>query len=569
MNNRKYKEKEYEESQYLHKTNCPSCGSSDANAVYSNGNTHCFSCNKTTFNNDNAGDDVNVEKEYDRSMSSDLLEPEIRALVKRQINESTCRKFNYGYANGKQVATYYDEDGKAVAQKLRSVDKDFSWIGSPKKATLFGQQIWTPHPKKRIVITEGEIDALTVSQLQDNKWAVVSVPNGAASAERDVRKSLEYLNGFKEVVICFDNDEAGNKAALAVAALLPPNKAFIAKLPLKDANEMLLAGRGHEVIQALWDAKKYKPDGILSGSDIIERLKAKKTDTSYPFPEWLPELNKMTKGIRLGELDVFTSGTGMGKSSLIKQIQMHLFQTTELNQALIHLEEPLEFTGDSLTGIALKTRLHLDHFLNEDEVNAKREEIFLAVDHSDFSRFNLLDSFGSVAEEDLYNKIRFMVKGLGCQVVWLDHLSILVSSLSQDNDERRAIDNIMHNLKSLTQELKCYIGLVVHLNNNVTGKTFEEGAVPTLNNLRGSGGIKQLSDTVYALSRNQQAETEEERNTALITVLKCRYTGYTGSADYIYFNSNTGCFEKGVSIKEIQDKNNTKQIKDADTSDFD
>lgn len=540
--------KEYEESIYLQKTNCPSCGSSDANAIYANGDTHCFSCSKHVFanNTDNDIEANDYEKNY---ANTQLVEVELKPLTKRSITLETARKFNYGYANGKQVATYYDTDGQAVAQKFRSADKEFSWIGSAKQAGLFGQQVWTPHPKKRIVLTEGEIDCLSVSQVQQNKWAVCSVPNGAASAERDVRKSLEYLSGFKEVVICFDQDDAGRKAASAVASLLPPNKAFIVTLPLKDANEMLVAGRSAELVQCLWDAKKYKPDGILSGQEILTRLKERKADVSFPFPDFLSETNTKTKGIRLGELDVFTSGTGSGKTTLIKQLQMHYFHNSNLNQALIHLEEPLETTANGLIGIDLKTRLHLDDHNSIEVVDAKAKELFMAVDHEDFSRFNLYDAFGSVEEEELYNKIRFMVKGLGCNVVWLDHLSILVSNLGQSGDERRAIDNIMHNLKSLTIELGCYIGLIVHLNNATGGtKTFEEGLVPTLNNLRGSGGIKQLSDTVYAFSRNQQAETEEERNTSLITVLKCRYTGNTGSSDYVYFNAATGCLEKGVKI---------------------
>jgi len=532
------KEKEYEESQYLHKTSCDACGSSDANAVYANGNTHCFSCGKTVH-----ADKLGRSPNHVVERNINLLEVEIRALNVRKITEETCRKYGYGYANGKQVATYYNNEGQPVAQKLRSPSKDFSWIGNAKQSTLFGQHVWAPHPKKRVVLTEGEIDALTVSQLQENKWAVLSVPNGAHSAERDVRKHLEYLGGFKEVVILFDMDEQGQEAAKAVANLLPPNKALIAKLPMKDANEMLVAGRGAEVIQALWDAKRFMPDGIVTGQDILTRLKQVKNDTSYPFPDFMPLLNLKTKGIRLGELDVFTSGTGMGKSSLIKQLQLHIFKTTELNQGLIHLEEPLEFTAKSLVGLDLNTRLHLGHFISQEVIDSKAEEIFLATDTQDFNRVNLYDAFGSVGEQELYNKIRFMVKGMGCQVIWLDHLSILVSNLGQDSDERRTIDSIMHNLKSLTQELGCYIGLVVHLNNGTTGKTFEEGAVPNLNNLRGSGGIKQLSDSVYALSRNQQADTETERNTATLTVLKCRYTGDTGTADKIYYNPQTGVFE--------------------------
>ena len=156
------KKKEYDESPYLFKRGCPGCGSSDANAVYANGNTHCFSCNKTVFANstndksmqENTNDDEMSELEtwvpdYSaaREASGSLLQLEIKPLNARRINLETVEKFNYGYANGKQVATYYDEAGNPVAQKLRSKDKTFSWVGEPKKATLFGQNLWTPHPR--------------------------------------------------------------------------------------------------------------------------------------------------------------------------------------------------------------------------------------------------------------------------------------------------------------------------------------------------------------------------------------------------------------------------------------
>lgn len=540
-----------EDSVYLFKTSCDSCGSSDANAVYSNGSTHCFSCGK--HNHSDQREDSKVRAEKVTRMEQDLLEIDYRALTVRGITEETARKYSYGYNNGRQVATYFDEDGLPVAQKLRTKDKDFSWVGKPKKASLFGQQLWEPHPKKRIVITEGEIDCLSVSQAQDNKWAVVSIPNGASAAVRDIRPHLEYLSRFEKVVLCFDMDEAGRKAAQEVATILPPNKAYICTLPLKDANEMLVAKRAPELIQCLWDAKKYKPDGILNGDEILDRLDTQIDEPSYPFPDYLGITNEKTKGIRLGSLDVFTSGTGMGKTTLIKQLQMHYFKTTELNQALIHLEEPIGHTIKDLVGIEMKQRLHLANDTDKATIREKATEIFKAKDENGFHRFNIYDAFGSVSEDDLYNKIRFMVNGLGCQVIWLDHLSILVSGLGQDGDERRAIDSIMHNLKSLTVELKCYIGLIVHLNNNTNGKTFEEGAVPSLNNLRGSGGIKQLADMVYAITGNQQAECVIERNTRAIHVLKNRYTGETGKADFLFYNKDSGCMEVGQDPSEIKE----------------
>jgi twinkle protein len=104
----------------------------------------------------------------------------------------------------------------------------------------------------------------------------------------------------------------------------------------------------------------------------------------------------------------------------------------------------------------------------------------------------------------------------------------------------------MHNLKMLTQELGVYIGLISHLKKAPQGRSFEEGYVPSSDDLRGSGSIKQLSNNVYAISRNQQEENDTQRNTSLLTVLKCRYTGRTGPADYLLFDEATGRMVQGL-----------------------
>jgi twinkle protein len=121
-----------------------------------------------------------------------------------------------------------------------------------------------------------------------------------------------------------------------------------------------------------------------------------------------------------------------------------------------------------------------------------------------------------------------------------------------DGDERRKIDSIMHNLKSLTVELDCYIGLISHLRKppGAKGPSFETGRVPTLDDLRGSGGIKQLSNGVFALSRNQQHPDPVAKNTSTVTVLKCRKTGRTGTADHLLFEDETGRIVKGVEPSE-------------------
>jgi len=535
-----------DQSTLLHKTNCEKCGSSDANAVYSSGATHCFSCGHHEFADSEQETTMIKEPSYKEYNPSIINYPD----KIRGINEVTLKKFTYGRCGEKHCTYYYDTRGHIVAEKRRTRNKEFSWNGSAKEATLFGQNLWKPNKKISITITEGEIDAMSISQLQQNKYPVVSIPNGANGAKRDIKKQMEWLLQFKEVVLCFDNDDAGRKASEEVAQLFPPKFVRIAVLPLKDANAMLKEGKGFEVTTALRDAKTYTPDGIISGLDIIERLTNEKEVECYPFPSFMPQTQHKTKGIRLGELVTITAGTGSGKTTLLKQLQHHYLNETQLNQALIHLEEPLEQTAKDLVGISMNTRLQLNDNVDKDAYIAKAKEIFSKVDDEGQARLCLYDTFGSMDSEDLFNKIRFMVKGLDCKVIWLDHLSILVSGLGNSGDERRMIDFLMHELKSLAIELKCFIGLVVHLNNN-TQTPFENGGEITLNNLRGSGGIKQLSDGVIAISRNQQAETEQERNKVKISILKCRYTGMTGVSDYIQYNAETGRFEEAKGEEHV------------------
>jgi twinkle protein len=209
-------------------------------------------------------------------MSELNLTGEVMALRTRGITEETCAKFSYtiGKHNGKwvQIAPYYDDHGRLCAQHLRFENKDFIWLGDVKKALLFGQQLW-PHGGKRVVVTEGEIDAMTISQLQGNKWPVVSIWSGAGGAVKAIKRSLEWLESFNEVIFCFDMDEPGQEAALECAAILSPGKAKIAKLPCKDANECLLQGKSKELLSALWDAKVYRPDGIISGKELWDKVR--------------------------------------------------------------------------------------------------------------------------------------------------------------------------------------------------------------------------------------------------------------------------------------------------------
>ena len=521
--------------EYLYKTSCNECGSSDANAIYSDGGSHCFSCNHTI-----KGGDLKVSKGKREFNPSFLSYPN----VIRGINKATLEKYTYGIDKNRHVTYYYDKEGAIVAEKYRDRDKQFGWSGNAKEAVLFGRHLWSPSKKIKLIITEGEIDAMSISHYNNDRYPVVSLPNGAASAKRDIKKNMEWILKFKEVILMFDNDKAGLQASKDVQGMFPPKFCKVAKIPLKDANEMLLAGRGKEINNAIFTAEAYVPEEIKSGDKLIELLDKVDLSEHYDFPNYVPNLTRKMRGMRIGDLTIITAGSGSGKTTFMKQLELHFYNTTNFNQGIIHLEENIRDTMEGLVSVALGRQLHLEDSTHTDkDVRNKWKELATAKDEEGNARFNIIDTFGSLDTERLYSMIRYLAQVEECKVIYLDHITMLVTGMEGNVDERRALDNVMTALKSLTQELNIHLFVVSHLNNSTNGgKAFENGGVATVNNLRGSGSLKQLADNVISLGRNQMAEDESERNTTIVSLLKCRKTGDTGITDKIRYDSSTGLF---------------------------
>lgn len=522
------------ESTFLYHEPCPKCGSSDACGVFSDGHRFCYSCN-TYFRPDGSVKSEVVRVSKDCIPLGDLEEV---SLTKRCISKDTCSKFKYFSTvyKGKpcQVACYYDDSGNLVGQKLRFPDKSFAVLGSISNR-LYGSQLWASG--KKIVITEGEIDCLTVSQLQGNKWPVVSIPNGAQGAKKAIEANLEYLGNFEEVILMFDMDDPGRKASEECAKILPAGKAYIANLPCKDPNECLSEGKGPEVLQAVWNAKPYRPDGIVSGTDLYEKcvtdIDDLKDSVEYP---WVALQNK-TKGARHGELYVFTSGSGMGKSTILRELEYYFGVVRGELCGIVALEESTKKTGLELMSIHLNKRILLDpDGVSEDQ----RKDSFRATIGNE--RFFLYDHFGSLDSDNLLSKIRYMIVSLGCKRIFLDHISIVVSGMDADEDggERKAIDKLMTNLRSLVEETGATMFVVSHLK-RPEKKGHEEGAQVSLSQLRGSGAIAQLSDMVIGLERNQQGDNP---NVLTLRVLKNRFCGLTGVSGHLKYNVETGRLEE-------------------------
>ena len=192
------------ESEFVRHEPCENCGSSDGKSLYSDGHTFCFVCHHYVH-----GDGTVATQ----SMTTNVqLQGSAGRLQKRGISEQTCEKFKC-YREGEKLRFYYfSSDGALQGAKVKGKDKTFTCEG--KVNSLYGIQLFrhkTTNKQKKIVITEGEMDCLSVWEAQPN-WDVVSIPNGAQSAKKAIQNNYEWLNHYDKIVLFFDNDEAGLKA---------------------------------------------------------------------------------------------------------------------------------------------------------------------------------------------------------------------------------------------------------------------------------------------------------------------------------------------------------------------
>ena len=461
----------------------------------------------------------------------------VASIPDRRISEATCKKFGVTVEYdtegkiSKHHYPYFDKDtGAQTGNKSRIVSsKSFYASGKFDNAGLFGQQAFKGGGKY-ITVVEGEADALAVSEMFDGKWAVVSIRSGASGAVKDIKQNLEWLESFENVVICFDNDNAGQEASRAVLDLFTPNKAKNVKLPVKDAGEMLKERNVQGFIREWWNAKTYQPDGIIAGLDTWESIVAQEDVKSIPYP-WTC-LNEMTYGFREKELVTITSGSGMGKSQIVRELEHYLLGATDDNIGILALEEDIPKTALGIMSIEANQTLHLSR-----EFSREDKKVFW--DNTlGTGRIYMFDHWGSTNEDNLLSRIRYMAKGLDCKWIILDHLSIVVSD-QENGDERKAIDSIMTKLRQLVQETGVGLFLVSHLR-RPSGKAHEDGGQISLAELRGSAAIAQLSDMVIGLERDQQNPDAQVRNTTTVRILKNRYAGLTGAACYLYYDKDTG-----------------------------
>jgi twinkle protein len=353
------------ESEFLRHEPCPSCGSRNNLARYDDGHGFCFGCNYYE-----PGDGSDYQPSSKQRMTF-MLRGSPEPLPKRRISEEVCKKYRVH-----------------------------------READL-------PSHGKRVVITEGELDALSCQEAMPG-WPMVSIPDGAKAAKRAIQRQLEWLQGYEEIVLFFDNDEHGREAAKDAASILPPGKCTIARLDdWKDASDALQAGEAQKIREAIWNAKPFRPDGIVEAKNLLEVITTPNPPCAHEYP--FNGLQTKLHGIRYGELVTITAGSGIGKSSFCRELTTHLLNKGE-RIGYLALEESNRRTALGLMSCAEGKAFHIGEHIREELTDAYEKTL------KDWNLY-LFDGFGSFDPDIIYNRVEYLAQGLDVKVVILDHLS--------------------------------------------------------------------------------------------------------------------------------------------------
>ena len=566
-------------ARFVKHTSCSSCGSSDAYALYIDDDDyesgHCFSCQYTVPSREyiEEQDGKQVSKQKVRSSTKEQqmsvnevksTKPAISDAEKGRVKSETTSKSGGFRAIRDEISTmfgvrhsftedtgevceqYYPvtQEGLLVGYKVREVPKNFYSIGrTGADCEMFGQFKFN-RGGKYLLITEGEIDALSSYQMiydynkskgSDFETAVVSPTTGAQS-KKQIAKNYAFCDTFDQIVLCYDSDKAGQEAAEEVVKYLPKGKVKLMQMRYKDANEYLQKGKQKEFISDFYNAKPYVPVGIMGSGEITSSMREEFKTPKIPLPPFMHKLQEMMAGgVPLGRIVNLGSSSGSGKSTIIDEIVYYMLFNSPHKVGVVTLESTTGQYGIKLLSrhiglkLELKTNDEALEILESEHTKQKEQELFWT--ETGEHRFYLVDDRdGGV--ENVKDAIENLVISCGCKVIILDPVNDVIGSLS--NEEQETFYSWQ---KGMVKSHGCTFYNVMHTRKTSGGqKAGSTGADLHEEDLMGSSSAYKSAACNLMFSRNKEAENELERNTTIMKATKIRWTGKTGIAGKYYYD---------------------------------
>lgn len=558
-------------------------GSKKALQVFANENGSvdgfCFSCGQ--FVSDPYGDGRNA---------SQLPKPKIKSSEELQAELAEIENYQYLPLNNKKLSAdalqefgirvgvseqdgvtpetvYYPyfRDGKLRGYKVKLLPKAGStkrmWsVGDLKSIDFFGWQQALNGGNKRIIIVEGEDDVVALTRILKRYGkeeygypGVISLPHGASSALRDVEKvRVDLQRLFKEVVLCFDNDEAGKQATDAVLRILPT--AIVATLPSKDANQCLIDGYSKAAFNAVMFSASVPKNTRLVFSETLHeaaRHQALYGELSWPWKK----INEKTRGIRYGETIYIGAGVKMGKSDLVNALAAHFIKEHGIKVFMAKPEESNNKTYKLLAGKIVGRNFNDPDITFDSDAYDRAGEIL----RDRVALVNLYQHLGWTSlKSDIISAI-----GWGAKAIFIDPITNLTNG-ENAGEANSKLQEIAQDLAAMALDNQVVIFIFCHLKepqDNISRdkreKMYRDGKYIGLGNcphelggdissaqFAGSRAMMRSCNMMLGLEGNKDAELEDQiRNIRHLVLLEDREFGETGRFG-LYWNKETTLFKE-------------------------
>ena len=528
---------------------------------------YCWKCNYTVLSDDEAGKrgidvfDWTNELEEEVSTKEPLTKEEIekikgyttqRGYDLRGIPDWAYAPFYVRHkvdtATGKPVEQYYPifKNGVLTGFKVRQLPKTFYTVGSMgAESDLFGQHKFRNSNSKKVLITAGEVDAMSAYAMlnkPDSEYEptpVVSAVVGETASFKQLKNHYEWLNRFEQIIVCYDNDHAGQNAVKKLVDVLPKGKMYVMNIDLKDANEMLVQDRSRHFLNAFLKAKPYTPDGVVSSAEVMDDVIVHVQTKKIPLPPFMHRLQKlMASGIPTGCIVNLGGASGQGKSTLADEMLYYWIFNSPYKVGILSLESDTGSYGTKLLSRHLETKIELIESIDEklellqsEDVIAKSNELWCTPDGQ--PRFYLIDERDG-GLESVKEQIMRMIVQCDCRLIIIDPTTDLIDSLT--NEQQAAF---MSWQKGLVKSHKVTIINILHTRKTVQGqKAGSTGASLHEEDFHGNSSLYKSAAANILFSRNKESDDEVEKNTMYLKLTKCRWTGNTSPVAGKYYYDN-------------------------------
>lgn len=534
-----------------------SCGSRDGLQVFIDGDKvdgYCFACGTYVPDPYNgaeppeytAPDPADVEQQV-----KEIIQYPCEPIEERRLKKSALRHFGVRMEVSTQdgvtptvVYFPYGTEKGLTGWKARTLGgKKKMWaVGTTKGVQFFGWKQAIKSGGRTLYITEGEFDAVALYQIlkdanrntayADMGHAVISLVNGAGSAKKAISEALpEIRKHFDEVVLVFDMDEPGQKAAEEVSRIAGTFKT--ATLPCKDVNECLMEGAIKAVKSAVvFKAAKAKNSKVVYGSSLAA-LARKTPEKGLSWP-W-EGLTEATRGIRRGETIYIGAGVKMGKSELVNAIAAHLIIEHGLPVYMIKPEEALPKSYKMLLGKVAGKIFH--------DPNIPFDfDAFDAADAKVGDKAIFQDIYQFVNWDDTKQDIINTVLKDGVKDVMIDPITCLTNTMGS-GEANEHLTRIAAEISAMAKDMDFTAYLYCHLK-APEGIPHERGGAVLSTQFAGSRAMMRSCNYMMGLEGNKDPDLPmEERNVRTLKILEDREFGSSASIP-LYWDNKTGLFNE-------------------------